>query len=76
MSLKPYSKRVIDYLYGSGMRFGFTLDSAWFNMHGHFVTLIRLSQKSWEVYYMSHVYRFNNQSELITWIENQRNCCK
>lgn len=69
---KPYSQRLIDYLYNSGMRFGFTLDSMWFNMHGHFVSLFRLTQKSWELHYMSHVYQFYNQSELIEWIEDQR----
>lgn len=70
--LKPYSPRLVDYLYNSGMRFGFTLDSLWFNMHGRFVSVIRLSKKSWEICYMSHVYRFYNQSEMIEWIENQR----
>jgi len=69
---KPYSQRLVDYFYKSGMRFGFTLDSMWFNMHGHFASLFRLSSKSWELYYMSHAYRFYNQSELIEWIENQR----
>lgn len=54
------------------MRFGFTLDSIWFNMHGRFATIIRLSQKSWEVHYMSHIYMFYNQSEMIGWIEDQR----
>lgn len=69
---KPYSKALVDYFYSSGMRFGFTPDSAWFNMHGHFVTLIRLSLKSWEVYYLSHTYQFYNQSELLEWIEDKR----
>lgn len=72
MILKPYSQRLIDYLYLSGMRFGITLDSLWFNMHGSFVNVIRTSYKSWEVYYMSHAYKFYNQSEMIEWIENQR----
>ena len=69
---RPYSRVLIDYLYNSGMRFGFTPDSAWFNMHGRFVNVIRLSKKSWEVHYMSHVYRFYNQLDLIEWIENQK----
>lgn len=72
MKFKPYTLSLIDYFYNSGMRFGFTLDSGWFNIHGQFVTLIRLSRKSWEVYYMSHTYRFYSQSELIEWIEDQR----
>lgn len=54
------------------MRCGITLDSMWFNMHGRFVTINRLSQKSWEVYYMSHIYKFYNQSEMIEWIEDRR----
>lgn len=72
MALKPYSYRLIDYLYNSGMRFGVTLDSTWFNMHGHFVSVIRLSFKSWEIYYMSHSYRFYNCTEMLEWIEDQR----
>ena len=72
MTLKPYSQRLIDYFYKSGMRFGVTFDSLWFNMHGHFATVIRLSFKSWEIYYLSHTYKFYNQSEMIEWIEDQR----
>ena len=71
---RPYSRALLDYLAASGMRFGITLDSLWFNMHGRFVSVIRLSKKSWEIYYMSHTYRFYNQSELIAWIEKQRKC--
>lgn len=74
MILKPYSHRLIDYFYKSGIRYGVTLDSMWFNMHGHLVSIIRLTQKSWEVCYLSHTYKFYNQSELIEWIENQRKC--
>ena len=70
--LKPYSQRLVDYLYRSGMRFGFTFDSIWFNMHGRLATINRLSQKSWKLYYMSHIYKFYNQSEMIEWIEDQR----
>lgn len=72
MKFKPYSSRLIDYFYNSGMRFGFNLDSAWFALHGQFATLIRLSQKSWELYYASHTYKFYNQSDLIEWIEDLR----
>jgi hypothetical protein len=72
MILKPYSQRLVDYFFKSGIRFGVTLDSLWFNMHGHFVNVNRISNKSWEVYYISHLYRFYSQSELIDWIEDQR----
>lgn len=72
MKFKPYSLRLIDYLHASGMRFGFTLDSMWFNMHGHFVSVYRLTQKTWEIYYMSHTFKFYSQSEMIDWIEDQR----
>lgn len=72
MIVKHYSQRLIDYFCKSGMRCGITPDSMWFDMHGHFVTVIRLSHKSWEVHYMSHTYRFYNQSEMIEWIEDQR----
>ena len=72
MMVKHYSQRLIDYFYKSGMRCGITSDSMWFYMHGHFATVIRLSYKSWEVYYMSHTYKFYNQSEMIEWIEDQR----
>lgn len=72
MSLKPYSQRLIDYFYKSGMRCGITLDSLWFNMNDHFATINRLSQKSWKLQYMSHTYKFYNQSEMIEWIEDQR----
>lgn len=72
MTLKPYSQRLIDYFYKSGMRCGITPDSLWFNMHGRFVTVIRKSCKSWEIYHMSHTYTFYNQSEMIEWIDDQR----
>lgn len=72
MTLKPYSQRLIDYFYKSGMRCGITPDSLWFNMHGHFISVCRISYKSWEVFYMSHIYKFYNQSEMIEWIEDQR----
>lgn len=72
MKFKPYSLRLINYLYALGMRFGFTSDSLWFNMHGHLVTVNRLTQKTWELYYMSHVFKFYSQSEMIEWIEDQR----
>lgn len=72
MTLKPYSQRLIDYFYKSGMRYGITLDSLWFNIHGHFASIIRLTQKSWELHYLAHTYRFHNQSEMIEWIEKQR----
>lgn len=72
MTLKPYSQRMIDYFYKSGMRCGITPDSLWFNMHGRFVSVYRTSYKSWEVFYMSHIYKFYNQSEMIEWIEDQR----
>lgn len=74
MTLRPLSQRLIDYFYWSGMRFGFTSESAWFNMHEHFATITRLSQKTWKVHYMSHAYIFYNQSEMIEWIEDQRKC--
>lgn len=72
MTLKPYSHELIDYLYNSGMRFGVTPDSVWFSMHGHFITIIRLSFKTWEIYYMSHTYRFYSKTEMFEWIEDQR----
>ena len=72
MTLKPYSQRLIDYFYKSGMRCGITPDSLWFNMHGRFVSVYRVSYKSWGVFYMSHTYRFYSQSEMIEWIEDQR----
>lgn len=71
MIVKPYSHRLIDYFYKSGIRCGITLDSLRFNMHGRPATIIRLSQKRWEVYYMSHDYIFYNQSEMIEWIDDQ-----
>jgi len=71
MALKPYSQRLIDYLYKSGMRCGITFDSLWFNMHGRLISVYRISYKSWEVRYMSHTYKFYNQSEMIEWIEDQ-----
>lgn len=72
MTLKPYSQRLIDYFYESGMRCGITPDSLWFNMHGQFISVCRLSYRLWEVFYMSHTYAFHNQSEMIEWIEDQR----
>lgn len=72
MRLNSCPQRLVNYFYQSGMRFGFTPDHVWFNMHGRFVTVIRLSQKRWQLYYMSHVYNFYNQSELIEWIDDQR----
>ena len=72
MTLRPLSQKLINYFYRSGMRFGFTSESAWFNMHGRFATIIRLSQKRWQVHYMSHDYIFYNQSEMIEWIDDQR----
>lgn len=70
--LKPYSQTLIDYFYKSGMRCGITPDSLWFNMHGDLVTVNRISHKSWKLHYMSHNYRFYNQSEMIEWIDDQR----
>ena len=69
---RPYSQRLIDYFYNSGMRCGIAHDSSWFNMHGRFVSVYRISYKSWELFYMSHTYKFYNQSEMIEWIEDQR----
>lgn len=72
MKFKPYTSTLINYFYNSGMCFGFSLDSTWFILHTQFASLIRLTQKSWEVHYMSHTYKFYNQSELIEWIEDLR----
>nr|DAK81918.1 MAG TPA: hypothetical protein [Caudoviricetes sp.] len=72
MTLKPYSQRLIDYFYKSGMCCGITPGSTWFSMHGCFVSVNRISYKLWEVCYMSHTYRFYSQSEMIEWIEDQR----
>ena len=70
--LNPYSKRLIDCLYMSGMRCSITPDCLMFNIHGRPVNINRISYKSWELYYMSHTYKFYNQSEMIEWIEDQR----
>lgn len=72
MTFIPLSQKLINYFYRSGMRFGFTSYYAWFNMHGRFATIIRLSQNRWKVHYMSHDYIFYNQSEMIEWIDDQR----
>lgn len=72
MTGKPFSQNLFNYLYKSGFRFGVTGNSAWFSLHNHFVSVYRLSLKSWEVTYLSHTYHFHSQSELIEWIENQR----
>ena len=68
----PLTHKLFNYLYKSGLRFGVTGNSAWFSLHNRFVTVYRLSLKSWEVTYLSHTYHFHNQSELIEWIESQR----
>lgn len=72
MSLKPYSQRLIDYLYKSGMRCGITPDYLWFTICGRTAYVNRISYKSWKLCYMSHVYKFYNQSEMLEWIEDQR----
>jgi hypothetical protein len=72
MTLKPYSQKFIDYLHKSGMNYGITPDSIWFNMNRHHVTMHRLSARRWVLTYFFHTYYFYSQLELIEWIEDQR----
>lgn len=72
MTLKPYSQRLIDYFYDSGVRCGITPDYLWFYIHGRTAYVNRITCKSWKLHYMSHNYRFYNQSEMIEWIDDQR----
>lgn len=67
-----FPRQLLEYLWKSGIHFNFAGDHLHFNLNCHYLTVRRLTAKTWQVCYFFHMYHFVSQAELIEWIEKQR----
>nr|DAN01218.1 MAG TPA: hypothetical protein [Caudoviricetes sp.] len=72
MSVNSFPRALVEYLWKSNIHFNFRGDHFHFNLNCHYVTVHRLTAKTWAICCLFHTYYFTSQLELIEWLEDQR----